>query len=163
MQYERFVVAMKALAVNAGVDLPKDVLNLYFKALKNIPTEDFEQGIKKVLLTWEYNRIPPLAIIIKAIQGNEPGQIEDNAEIQATHVISCIGQKKPVFSDSVTAHLMVRRWPWHRWAPTVLESELKWWVKEFKDAYRAFSGSETPLQIEGSMPAEIKKLAEGIG
>jgi len=161
MNEKRFTAVMKALAVNAGVELPKDVLTLYFKALKHIPDQEFEQGIKTVLLTWEYNRIPPLAVIIKAIKGDPKKQIEDQAEIQAAHVIGCIGIFRPDFTDPVTAHLMLRRWKWIAWSTTVLESDLKWWAKDFKEAYRAFSGPETPLQIE-AMP-ELKKLTADIG
>jgi len=161
MNEKRFMAAMKALAVNAGVELPKDVLTLYFKALKHIPDQEFEQGIKDVLLSWEYNRIPPLAVIIKAIKGDTKNQIEDRAEIQATFVISSIGDYGIIFEDPITQHLMSTRWPFRSWGTSVLESELKWWVKDFKEAYRAFSGSETPLMIE--VTPELKKLTADIG
>ena len=161
MDEKRFAAAMKALAINSGVELPKDVMTLYFKALKHIPDAEFEKGVKKVLLTWVYNRIPPLAIIVEAINGNKENQLADRAEIQATFVISSIGKYDTVFEDKITKHLMSTRWAFKTWGSQVLESELKWWVKEFKDAYIAFSGPETPLQIEAT--PDVKSLLEGIG
>lgn len=161
MNKDKFSAAMKALAVNAGTELTKDILSLYYETLKRFTDDQFDSAVKKILLTWKYNRIPPIAVIVENIEQNGPQRIEDRAEIQATYVISCIGQNYPVFSDPVTAHLMSRRWRWNTWAPAVLESELKWWAKEFKDAYRAFSGPDTTLQIE-EMP-ELRKLTENIG
>lgn len=157
----KFVQIMLGMADNFRDTITEEGMKMRFDMLSEFSIGQVEQAARKIMFTRKYTKMPPVAEFVEAIQGNNQQQIEDRAEVQATYVISCIGQDYPVFSDPVTSHLMSRRWRWNTWAPAVLESELKWWAKEFKDAYRAFSGSETTLQIEAA--PEIKKLVATIG
>ncbi len=156
---EQFAIIMKALAINAGVDLTEDVLKLYRAALKGFSIEQISSAVKGVLLTWRYNRMPPLAVIIDYIDG-PPVKIEDKALVEANKIIEHLNfngaRTHPRLDDPITKYLMTRRWPYQNWVANVLESELKWWVKEFCEAYRAHDGDPEKL-IEG--PAEIRKLA----
>jgi len=157
----KFAQIMLGMADNFRDTITKEGMSMRFDILNEFSIDQVEAAARKIMATRKYTKMPPVAEFIEAINGNQANQVEDRAEIQATYVISCIGQKHPVFNDPVTAHLMLKRWNWSTWAPAVLESELKWWAKEFKEAYRAFSGSETPLQIEAA--PEIKKLIATIG
>ena len=65
----------------------------------------------------------------------------------------------PKFNDPITNYLMTRRWPYQNWAKDILESEIKWWVKEFCEAYKAHDG-DPEILIEGS--PEIRKIAGGL-
>lgn len=158
----RFALIMKTLAINAGVEMSKDILSVYFEALKGFTIEQFEEGAKKVLLTWEYNRMPPLSILTKNIT-NDTQQVEDKTLVVATKIVSHLNtwgsSKYPDLSgDPITKHLMSTRWPYGKWASEVLESELKWFIKEFCAAYRAFSETDVPIQIEAA--PEVKKLTD---
>jgi len=157
----RFTQIMLGMADNFRDTITKEGMSMRFDMLSSFSIDQVEAAAKKIMATRKYTKMPPIAEFIDAIQGNHQNKIEDHAEIQATFVISCIGQNNPDFKDPITAHLMSRRWKWSTWAPNVLEADLKWWVKDFKEAYRAFSGSETPLQIDAA--AELQKLTAGIG
>ncbi len=159
---KQFAATMKALAINAGVDLTEDILKLYRAALKGFTVDQIGDAAKSVLLIWTYNRMPPLAVIIDHI-GGAPVKIEDKALIQANKIIEHLNLNGanvlPKIDDPVTKYLMTRRWPYQNWAKSVLESDLKWWTKEFCEAYRAHDGDPDRL-IEA--PEELLKLADGL-
>jgi len=161
----KFATVMKVLAVNAGVELTKDMLRVYFEALKAFSIEQIQEGTKAVLLEWRYARMPPLAVIIDHITGRG-AKIEDRALVLANEIIAHLriwgATRYPDLShDSLAAYLMLRRWPYKAWASQVIESELHWWAKEFCEAYRTYSETDLPLEIEG--PEELKQLATSIG
>lgn len=159
---KQFAAIMKALAINAGVELTDDILKLYRAAFKEFTIEQIQTAAISVLSIWEYNRMPPIGIIIKHIDG-APVQIEHKALIEANKILEHLNfhgaTKHPETNDPVTKHLMTRRWPYETWAKNVLESELKWWVKEFCAAYMAHDG-DPEILIEG--PKELRKLASGL-
>lgn len=158
----RFTAAMKALAVNASVEITKDTLRLYFEALKDFDISEIEAGTHKLLLEWEYNRMPPLAVIVKAINGAQP-RIEDLALVEANKILDHVRQhgatRWPELSDPVTRRLMTTRWYYPRWAANCIESENHWWVRQFCEAYRATDSVQPALEI----PGQVKPLIEGIG
>uniref|UniRef100_A0A6H1ZKF8 Uncharacterized protein n=1 Tax=viral metagenome TaxID=1070528 RepID=A0A6H1ZKF8_9ZZZZ len=173
---KKFVQIMLGMADNFRDTITKEGMAMRFDMLKSFSIGQVEGAAKKIMFSRKYTKMPPIAEFIEAIQGNNTNQIEDRAEIQATLVLErsrnfqayeiapgiwSNNEKPAVFEDPVTQYLMTKRWPFLNWKANLLESEVKWWVKEFKEAYRAFSGSETPLQIEA--PEEIKKLVANIG
>jgi hypothetical protein len=158
----RFVQIMLGMADNFRDTITKEGMLMRFEILKAYSIDQVTAAAKKIMATRKYTKMPPIAEFIEAIEGGQP-RIEDRAEIQAAYVISCIGQGCPRFDDPVTAYLMLHRWRWSNWAPCVLESELKWWSKDFKEAYRAFSGPATPLQIGTDAPPELQQLLAPIG
>jgi len=163
---KEFYAIMKTMAVNSGVELTKEVLHLYFEIFKNIATiEEFREAAKKVLVTWKYSRMPPIAEIMEHI-GDRPQQIENKATVEANRILAHLqawgGTKWPVLDDPVTEYLMRRRWKYDTWASNVLESEFKWWVKEFVAAYIAHSDADDKLKIE-DVPDRIKPLIKDIG
>lgn len=160
---DRFKDLMKALAIDSGADITKATLRLYFEVLKSYTIEQVEQSAIDVLKAWIYPRMPPLAVIIRNIEG-EVQPIEDKALVMANQIVSHLQQwgasKYPdLTGDPIAQELMARRWNYKRWAANVLESELKWWVREFCDAYRAYSGSDN-VQIEA--PEDVLKMAGGM-
>jgi hypothetical protein len=159
---------MKGLAISAGMDVSKDnemfkgILRLYFGALKSFDISTIETAAKRLLLTWEYNRMPPLAVIVKAINGAQP-RIEDLALVEANKILDHVRQhgatRWPELSDPVTRRLMTTRWYYPRWAANCIESENHWWVRQFCEAYRATDSVQPALEI----PGQVKPLIEGIG
>lgn len=141
-----------------------DVLkNIYWEALKPFSDEQCKQAFDKVFVTAKF--FPKPADLVEAIGQGKP-KIEDKALIIAHRIITNIERKgcknfPDLSDDPIAKHLMTTRWPYYYWAEQVLESELKWWIKEFCEAYRVYSETGVPLQIEA--PESIKKLTEGIG
>lgn len=161
---ERFGAVMKGLSVNSGAEITDDMILLYSKALKNFTIDQIEHAGVDILKIWKYNRMPPLAIIIEHIEGNAQ-PIDDRALVIANQIVSHLNlwgsSKYPdLKEDPIAVELMSRRWPYKIWAANVIESELKWWVKEFCEAYRSYSESDTQRFIEA--PAEVKELASGM-
>ena len=69
--------------------------------------------------------------------------LEDRALVEANNILTHLryngATRTPDMQDPITKDLMTNRWPYRAWASRVIESELKWWVKEFCDAYRSFT------------------------
>jgi len=55
---------------------------------------------------------------------------------------------------------MTFRWKYQTWAATVAESELKWWRKEFLEAYQAHAENGGAQMLGGNV--KLKQLAAGI-
>lgn len=161
---ERFGAVMKGLSVNSDVEITDDMMRLYSRALKGFDIGDIERAGVAILKTWEYSRMPPLAVIIKHING-EAQPIEDRGLVMAHQIVSHVKQwgasKFPDLQDDpIAMELMTRRWKYDRWASLVLESELHWWVKEFAEAYTTYSESDNHMLITGSR--KVKQLADGL-
>lgn len=157
-----FVATIKALAVNAGVEITADVSKLYFEVLKEFSIEEIQLAVISLLKTWEYNRIPPLSILRREITGK--GQsIDDKAVLIASSIISHLrrrGSKTALNleGDNIAIELMRDRWPYHSWAETVLEKDLDYWAKDFCRLYHAMSRrnetfliSQTKIMIKSTL------------
>jgi hypothetical protein len=158
----RFTAAMKALAVNASIEITKDTLRLYFEALKDFDISEIEAGTHKLLLEWEYNRMPPLSALVKKIQGSQP-KIEDRALVEANKILDHLRLHGagvwPDLSDPVTRQLMTTRWHYLTWAAQCVESENHWWVKEFCEAYRSTNAVNPALEI----PDRVRPMLKMVG
>ena len=158
----RFTAAMKALAVNASVEITKDTLRLYFEALKDFDISEIETGTHKLLLEWEYNRMPPLSALVKKIQG-EPPKIEDRALCEANKILDHLRVHGagvwPEMSDPITRQLMTTRWHYPTWAGQCVESENHWWAKEFCEAYRSTNAVNPALEI----PCQVRPMLKMVG
>ena len=134
---------------------------LYIEALREFSAEQITMAISRVIreLKW----FPKPFELIEFITGPAP-TIEDVAEVQAADVIRQIGPVGfygyPVFKDPVTDRLFMDRFRW-RWVCSLPESEIKWFVREFKEAYRAYNVVVETPRLEA--PVELKKLSENIG
>lgn len=140
-----------------------DVLkNVYWKTLEPFTDDQCKKAFDDIMASSKW--FPKPAEIILAIN-KDVAKIEDRAIVEANKILIHLNLngagKWPALDDPITKHLMTSRWVYDRWARDVLESELKWWVKEFIEAYRAYSETEAPLQIEVS--DEIKPLVNDIG
>jgi len=165
----RFRAAMKGLAISAGIDVSKgndgmfrSILRLYFKTMESFDISDIEAAGQQLLLTWKYNRMPPPAIIVEAIQG-EPPKIEDRALVEANKILDHLRLHGagvwPDLSDPVTRQLMTTRWHYLTWAAQCVESENHWWVKEFCEAYRSTNAVNPTLEI----PDRVRPLLKMMG
>ena len=96
--------------------------------------------------------MPTYAEFIETIQGNQ----KDRALVIANEIIAHMRLRGsrvfPKLEDPIAKHLMTKRWPYYEWASTALESDLKWWVKEFCEAYNSYASMEI------AAPEDVKKL-----
>ncbi|MBW2178801.1 MAG: hypothetical protein JRG81_00270 [Deltaproteobacteria bacterium] len=161
----KFATFMKAFEINCSVpEITKDQLNLYFTVLKQFPMEEVAKAFTKVMYDWIYNRMPAVGVFVKAIESQQPA-IEALAAIQATEVLCQIRQRgaswQPNFDDKITTWLMEKRFPWSALCSNMKESEEKWFVKDFIEAYRVVSNNKTDLLITDS-PEKLTQITNNL-
>jgi hypothetical protein len=165
---KRFWGCMKAMMLNAGQENIDDpaIAKLYFQALQDFSIERVEIGVLKAMRVWKSSKVIPLGIIIEQIETAD-GKPGDIATVIASEIISHLringSQSYPDLGKYPTAkHLMATRWPYRQWASSVLESELKWWTKEFCEAYASYSAMPSLPQI-ANQNDRLKMLTATIG
>lgn len=139
---------------------------VYWKALEPFTDDQCQKVFNSIVLSLKFFPMP--VDIIEAILGS-PKQIEQNKEdkalVIANNIISHLkthgSRVFPKLDDPTAKHLMTKRWPYYEWAAAVIESELKWWVKEFCEAYKSYTALEEPMKI--AAPENVKKLINSIG
>ena len=164
---KEFAEILYGLAGNFGDTVDDHTAKIWARGFESegISLDQIRQAAMKILKTRTIAKMPTFAEFLQAIQGSS----KDNAHAQADIVLEVLQQQgsriNPEFSDPVTAHLMSTRWRWERWAPYVKEDEIKWWRKEFIEAYQAYAGR--PEMVEHvkkvAAPQRLKRLASGIG
>ncbi|MCK5605966.1 hypothetical protein KAR91_28975 [Candidatus Pacearchaeota archaeon] len=159
----KFAIFMRAFEINCSVPkITKDQLNLYFTALKQFSMAEVVKAFTKVLNEWEYTKMPPVAVFIKAIS-NQP-LLEDLAQIQATEVLKQVrilgAYGTPEFKDPITKHLIKIRFHFKGLCLNMRESEEKWFIKDFVEAYQSFSRNTENLLIE--TPEELKQITNNL-
>ena len=88
--------------------------------------------------------MPMVSEFVSAIKSQSTPLLsrQSNAEIQVDIVLKklrCYGRDAHVdFKDPITFALMTTRWRYNSWAGEVMEHDLKWWRKEFIEAYQAY-------------------------
>ena len=141
-------------------------LELSYQALKKYSLNQITKAVSTLLISHKYNTMPTIADIAGTIdQAGGKIPVEDKAEIQAGLVLeylrTCGREATPMFPDPVTRHLMSTRWRYRQWAATVSESELKWFRKEFCEAYKAHaSGIESGYYLPAG--EDLRRLAQGV-
>lgn len=165
---KRFAEIMWGLADNFGASVTKEGLSLRFEALKAYSIEQISRAATRLLIARKetYPPIPKVSEFIEAIENNGRQKVEhrQKAEIQANVVLDYLKQYGRAghasFEDPITQHLMTTRWKYKSWAATVPESELKWWRKEFIEAYEAFSSAQEAGYKPIEPPEALRSLAD---
>ena len=139
--FKKFATDIILLAEIHGKEMSEGMLGMYFKALSDFSINQVTGAMSKAAKECKW--FPKPVELIDFIQG-KPIAIEDKAHVMATRILEHMKiyghTKTPDLSDDPIAEsLMSRRWPYSKWAADVLTSELKWWVKEFCEAYRSHS------------------------
>lgn len=126
------------------------LLTIYYEALKQYEVEDILNAAKKIIQTRKYNSLPMAADFIEHITGGLKGV----AHQQVLEVLDRFksGDYNTPFNDPVTQKLMTTRWPLWRWAPTVLETEIKWFTKEFIEAYESLEPVKDQILLDLNKP-----------
>jgi len=160
----KFATFMKAFEVNCSVEkITKSQLTLYFTVLKPFSISEVETAFAKVIHDWQYNKLPPVGVFVRAIEKKRP-LLEDQAEVQAAEVLKQMQihgiYGSPEFNDPITRELMTHRFVLSTLCRTMKAGGETWFVKDFIKAYRAFSRNKEVLLIEP--PEELKKIANNL-
>ena len=159
---KRFIQIMLGMADNFRDNITKEGMTMRFDMLKDYNINRVESAAKQIMLTRKYTKMPPVAEFIEILQG---GNKDDKALVIANEIIAHLKMRGsrifPKLDDEIAKHLMTKRWPYYEWAAAVIESELKWWTKEFCEAYKSYTALEEPMKI--AAPENVKKLISDIG
>jgi len=167
----KFAAAFKVFFVDTGGDPRGEAYEikrrLWWDTLKDYPIDDVCGAISETIRTWEFAKLPPVAVILKKLEPSEP-KLEDFALIQAMAVLDFLrrngAKASPEFSDPITRYLMATRWPYYIWGKHMEVREEKWWVRDFCEAYRAFSQGPGPPLLEDAPAGDIiRQLTDSIG
>ena len=142
------------------------LIEVYWKSLEPFSDDQCKKAFNFVITRCKF--FPKPADLTDFILGS-PKQIEqqgkDKALVIANEIVAHLNTRGsrvfPKLDDKIAKHLMTKRWPYYEWGSTVIESEIKWWVKEFCEAYNSYTAREVPFEIEAS--TDVKKLVGSIG
>ena len=106
-------------------------------ASEKVTVEEAQAAAVQVMKSREYNKLPPPAAFLEIVRPQV--KPEELAEAQADKVIQAVRNLgpygSPEFNDPITAQLMSKRWPWGSFAANLETDKVKWWRKEFVEAY----------------------------
>lgn len=163
---KRFVQIMLGVADNFRDSITKEGVTMRFDMLKDYTIQQIEDAAKQIMQTRKYTKMPTIADFIESLNINIP-KPEDKALIFANEIIAhSRTQGSNIFPpglDKTAKHLMTRRWPYAEWSATILTSELTWWVKEFREAYKIYSETTNYGELLDSPHKDIKALICDIG
>jgi len=160
--FDRFCNALGTWAEVFDKDLSEFAVAAYYQTLKNYPIEDVEKVISNAMGSSKF--FPRPVELIELLTGS-PQDIADRAEVEALKVLCAIrrfgGHKSVSFDDSTTAAVISQGYGgWHKLAD-MLESDSKWFPKDFSRIYQAFA--RQGIQLNGHLPGlhEIQNTANG--
>jgi len=141
----------------------ENILNIYYTVLEKHDIEKVIKAIDNCITQLKF--FPKPAELIEMIE-NKP-KTENKALFEANKIIEHLNiygkTKLPEILDPITKHLMTSRWKYKKWAAEIIESEIKWWVKEFCAAYVAYQDIGIELLLTDETSHNVKKLTENIG
>jgi len=157
---KEFSDIMLAIANNyPGTKFTSAGLKMRFEAMKEFSIDQISKAAVKIISIHKYNTMPTTADIIEAIGGRI--SVTDRAEIEAGKVLDHLRKYGkgviPEFNDPITKHLMSTRWRYCSWAAYVIESDLKWWFRDFVRAYKVHAAG-AGLDCLSDLPG-LKQLA----
>lgn len=151
------VMALMALAANFGKEFPECLLPIWLELLKPYPASVVSEGVKRVIMSYEYKTIPPFAVLKREIdsatgQVSEEERLELAAEAEWNMLMDKIHSlgsfREPEFCQT-TAYVLRGMGGWDavcRWETAKLE----WRRKEFKEAWKLAYGKEEVMELGSS-------------
>lgn len=157
------------VAGNFGDQVDEYTIRIWHKILEQdgVTTEQVKKAAVSILRTRKISKMPTLAEFLEHIEGSAAAEAEAEADIVLKAVRYYGGRWDAAFHNPVTRHLMTTRWPYKKWAASLLESEIKWWRKSFVEAYvelkRNPASMEKAKQLAADAGDDVKQLAQTIG
>ena len=163
---KRFAQIMLAVADNCRDSITSEGIRMRFSMLRDYSIEQIERAAWEIMARWKYTKMPTIAEFFDTLGSSAP-KMEKVALTEATAIIDHIRRHGaavfPKIEDPITEHIMKTRWQYSRWAARINESELTWWVKEFCEAYLAFSETRPDLTMLDQTPGPVRRLLDDIG
>lgn len=127
----------------------RDVIMVYVSLLKKYDLLSIRKAISKAVDESEY--CPRPATILKHLKPTQD-DLQSRATTEAARVVESIRRDNTdcLKGDKLTTYLMNSRWNLKILQDTMLESEIKWFIKEFIESYISFSKSKIIEQIKES-------------
>lgn len=166
-EFNELAEMLFGLAGNFGDTIDEYTVKMWLRCFEadGITVEQIREAAIKIMQNVEFPKMPTYAQFRKYILGSE----KDNAHAQVDIILDILrrngGTIEPKFEDPVTDHLMKTRWKWKQWASTVLEDEIKWWRKEFIEAYQSYAANSGKIEEVQKLtaPQKLRKLTNNIG
>lgn len=164
---KQFTEIMMGVAEMFGKELSKPALRMWFEMLKEYDIADIQVAASKAIRTATF--MPRPAELIDKMPGAETqALIANKADLECDKILGHMkyhgGSTVPEFDDPITEWLMSRRWPYKQWASNVTEESLKWWPRDFKQAYISYqAATEGDPNRMIDVDPEVKGLLENIG
>lgn len=118
---------------------------------EKVTIAELQDAAIQVMKSRVYNKLPTPADILDIIRPRV--NYKAIAEAQADEVLAavrrCGPDRKPDFSDPITARLMSTRWGWSSFARDLESDRATWWRRDFVDAYQAAAATGEVKRIEG--------------
>jgi len=164
----KFSEIMTVVAEDFGGTLSAAGMESRFRLLQEYSIDQVSKAGTWLLKNREktFPAVPTTKEFIDAIEGMSSPKVtpRSQAEIQVDivlHKLKYFGRSAPIdFEHPITFKLMTTRWPYGTWSMHVKTDELKWFRKEFIEAFIAYSEVE---QAEGKVldgPQQLKELAD---
>jgi len=158
----RFAALMEGLAENFSASLSRPGIDIRWRALKQYSIEQVEAAAHLILRTRRFTTMPTVADFVEAIEGGH----EERAQLEAVNAWRAIqrigGYSSVRFQDPVTAAVIDRRFGgWARLCEEQLETDRKWFLRDFAEAYIRFA--ESGIKQIGHLAGrhEIENSARG--
>jgi hypothetical protein len=165
---KEFAKIFVAMGENFNATVTKEGLKIRFEALKEFSIDQVRQACIELVKNRVYPGMPVSGEIRAAIVGGSGGdnsqKIEDIAQQRVNEIMGQIrtvgSYGSPTWSDPVVSDLLSRRWNWQSLC-AMTETELKWWAKEFIEAYK--SHQSQPMIENKEAKTMLSELARRIG
>lgn len=168
----RKMAALTALSANYDQTMPKELTKVWLNLLANYSAQAVENGVNKVISSYEYKTRPPFAVLKKAIDGkSEKKQIEPEkllkieAEYEWEGLLEDISEygryKKPELTPLVE-QVLRGMGGWDA-ACNWETSKLEWRRKEFIERYELASEYEEYLELNSDKKLNITQGPQSIG
>jgi len=155
-----FAQVLNGLADNYSAKLSPPGLLMRFKAMQHLSLDEIRAAAYHIIQDASIFRMPTTAEFLDAA-GKALPQPKDAATEQVTLITRLIRElgyyRPPTFEDPTTAALLKSRWSW-RGLCSMTETELKWFAKEFIEAYQSTNKRNASVCIEN-----LSKLTKQIG
>jgi hypothetical protein len=141
-----FASNMRALEEVYGKPVSKELLQIYYRVLKDMTDEQFMQAVESVISSHVWSTFPKPAEFIQAIQGDSDAVVIKEL-VWVEHAMRKQGSYDTImFRDPITNSIVerveyggLRGWPALCAMPI---DECKWWKKDFEKMYKALIGTD---------------------
>ena len=129
---------------------------------EDISIEEARDTAITIMKNRKYNKLPTAAEFLDIVRPKEnPKQL---AEAQADVILELIKTNPwtpPFLEDPITMDLMQTRWPWVTFASNLETKDVKWWRKDFVEAYIDKHESEERLKLQAPKPRALIGDSDG--